>query len=130
MNKLLKAPLQEVILEIKWEMQMDSSTGFLTDPGLQLALGKFHQSIQNNFPLNIQKFTNDIPIHILGQQAIYQFWKAKGVWPVLQIGPGILIINEVEESYEWEQCFYPLLEETLGKLDQAYQGNIKYNSFK
>lgn len=129
MKKLPKAPLREVILEIKWEMQVDSSSGFLTDPGFQLALGKFHQSIQNEFPLNIQKFPNDVPIHILGQQALYQFWKAKEAWPVIQIGPGILIINEVEKSYDWEKSFYPLVEETLEKMDRAYQGNIPFNSF-
>jgi uncharacterized protein (TIGR04255 family) len=129
MNKLPKAPLQEVILEIKWELQMDSSTGFLTDPGFQLALGKFHQSIQNNFPLTVQKFPNDVPIHILGQQALHQFWKAKNEWPVIQIGPGILIMNEVEQSYDWDNSFYPLIVNTLEKLNQAYQGNIPFNSF-
>lgn len=129
MNKLPKAPLQEVILEIKWEMQVDSSSGFLTDPGFQLALGKFHQSIQKNFPLNIQKFPNDIPIHILGQQALYQFWKARDEWPVIQIGPGFLAINEIEKSYNWETGFYPLIEDILEKLHQAYQGNIPFNSF-
>lgn len=129
MKKLPKAPLQEVILEVKWEMQMDPSSGFLTDPGFQLALGKFHQSIQNDFPLNTQKFNNDIPIHILGQQTLYQFWRAKDTWPVIQIGPGISTINEVEKSYKWEKSFYPLIENTLEKLDQAYQGNMLYNSF-
>lgn len=129
MNKLPKAPLQEVILEIKWELQMDSSTGFQIDPGFQLSLGKFHQSLQEEFPMVIQKHPADIPIHILGQQVIYQFWKSKETWPVIQIGPGILTINETEKSYEWQQGFLPLLENTLNKLNRSYQDEIPFNSF-
>jgi len=116
MSKLPNAPLQEVILEVKWELSLDQSTKTFIDPGFELALGKFHNSLVENFPFAKTKVPHQIPIQMLGHQTKLQFWTGENVWPVVQLGPGILAINDTDKNYEWAKTFYPLVQKALSSL--------------
>ncbi|SMD36637.1 TIGR04255 family protein [Reichenbachiella faecimaris] len=129
MKKLPKAPLQEVILEIKWELSLDSQSKSFVDPNFNFALGKFHQSIVNDFPVKNQKIPNDIPLQMIPHQVLHQFWSSKNVWPVVQIGPGIISINDTEKNYVWEEKFHPLAESVIEKLVSAYENDIKFKEY-
>lgn len=129
MEKLPFAPLQEVILEVKWDLTFDSQIGAFTDPDFQLALGKFHSGISNRFPVVKQKVPMDVPVSLLNHQTIYQFWKGENVWPVLQIGPGVVSINDTEKNYHWEQTFYPLVKEVSETLCKAYNSELNFSGY-
>jgi len=46
MPKLPKAPLQEAIFEIRWELNVDPTTNQVIDNGFQLAQGKLSRARQ------------------------------------------------------------------------------------
>lgn len=129
MKKLPKAPLQEVILEVKWDLSIDPLSKMLTDPGFQLALGKFHYAVAKDFSVAKQKIPSAVPISTLSHQPVYQFWKAKNTWPVIQLGPGIITINDTEKNYEWDRTFFPMVKQNITRLCEAYEGNLNFSQY-
>lgn len=129
MKKLPFAPLQEVILEVKWDLTFDSQIGAFTDPDFQFALGKFHSGISNRFPVVKRKVPPDVPVSLLNHQTIYQFWKGENVWPVVQLGPGVVSINDTEKNYQWKGTFYPLVKEITEILYQAYNSELNFSGY-
>lgn len=124
-DKLPNAPLQEVIFEVRWALQPNASGKQMIDPEFSFALGKFQDLIKNDFPVKVSKFPNDVPPQILGYQTMYQFWAGKKTWPVVQMGPGILSINDTEKNYIWDDNFYPLIKNVLDNLVKAY-GKLEF----
>ena len=101
MKKLPKAPLQEVIFEVKWELSLDDQTQAFIDPGYQFGQGKFENAVAKDFPIYKSRLPADILVQMLGHKTVHQFWKGERNWPVLQLGPGILTVNATEKNYEW-----------------------------
>lgn len=128
MKKLPNAPLQEVIFEVKWDLSLDSASREMTDPGYSLALGKFHGLVAEEFPKHVSKYPSDVPITFFNHKVIHQFWKGDNQWPVIQLGPGVLTINDTDDHYEWDNNFYPLVKATLGHLLKAY-GSLSFAEY-
>lgn len=121
LGKLPKAPLQEVIFELYWD-QKTGQTGQLEDPGFDLALGVFAEKIEKEFPIH-KKTTPSV-----SSLASHQFWKGENTWPVVQIGPGMLVINDTDKNYEWEKTFSPLIETGIRNLIESYKNTPSFNS--
>lgn len=121
-EKLPNAPLQEVIFEARWGLQSDSSGKQMIDPEFSFALGKFQDLIKKDFPFRANKFPNEFPPQILTYQTMYQFWTGKQKWPVVQIGPGIISINDTDQNYVWRD-YYILVQSVLDKLLEAYDSS-------
>jgi len=116
--KLPNAPLQEVIFELRWELERHENQQY--DPDFDLAAGALHQLLKDDFSVVKKKVPANVPIEALPYQTIYQFWKGEAEWPVIQLGPGLLTVNETEENYEWESHYRPVVEDSLNKLKEAY----------
>ncbi|MCF8257912.1 MAG: TIGR04255 family protein [Flavobacteriales bacterium] len=128
MQKLPSAPLQEVITEVRWGLEYDPKAGTMTDAGFQLALGKFHGLVQDAFPIARPLHPADVPPALLANRPTHQFWTGERQWPVLQLGPGILTVNDTEANYEWQKSYLPLIRRALGHLEQAY-GQMRITEF-
>lgn len=126
MTKLTKAPLQEAIFEIRWPLQPDETGRQLVDLEYPFALGKFQDALKNDFPHHVAKFPNDIPHQLFNYQTIHQFWHQGKAWPVIQLGPGIITLNETEQNYEWEKTYLPNIKKTLWALEKSY-GQLEFN---
>lgn len=122
-NKLPNAPLQEVIFEARWELQPDASGKQMIDPEFTFALGKFQDLIKKDFPLRANKFPNEFPTQIFANQTMYQFWTGSKTWPVIQIGPGIITVNDTDLNYIWEN-YYSLVSYVLDCLLEAYGNSM------
>lgn len=127
--KLPNAPLQEVILEVKWELDRTEQNGSLTDSQYDVAVGMLKSEVKDKFPLVKNKFPEReiFPKHFFNYQVLYQYWKGEEVWPVLQLGPGIFTINDTEKNYQWEENYFPLIKDSLNWLENAYESELKYN---
>lgn len=101
MSKLQKAPLIEVIFEIRW-----NSTNKQEIDKFQLLIGSLYASLKDDYekPLNLLPDPN-IPIQALLGKAIYRSRKKNGIPVLYQLGPGILSINYVGSDYDWD-IFY------------------------
>jgi len=121
MKKLPKAPLQEVIFELRWNLDFDPATRQDLDLGFEMAQGRFQRLVEREFPFNRRLPPPGIPFVLLNHTVVHQFWRAENTYPVLQLGPGIFSQNDTESNYEWEGSFLPQLKRSLDWLAEAYQ---------
>lgn len=125
MPKLPKAPLQEVIFEIRWDLVPDAISGHSIDPGFQLAQGKLQQAIREKFPEFQRKVPHGFPDQLFNYQVVNQYWSKDRRWPVIQLGPGIFTVSDTELNYEWPVTYSPLIRESLNWIVNAYDEQLK-----
>lgn len=126
-NKLPRAPLQEVIFEILWEIEVDQ-LGQPYDANFDLAQGAFAKAIRPQFPIIKKTIPDGVPEHLFYPKTVRQFWKEKDVWPVLQIGPGMFALNDTEANYEWDKTFYPLIYFGIKHLEESYEQSLQFKA--
>lgn len=126
MNKLSKAPLQEVIFELLWDIEFNPQ-GNPFDPNFELAQGIFAKRVSDRFPERKRTLPEGIPLKIY-PKAIHQFWKGSNIWPVVQLGPGILAINDTEVNYEWGESFFPMIKSGIDDLEESYEQQLMYKN--
>lgn len=126
-EKLPNAPLQEVIFEIRWDLNINLESNREYDEGFAIALGQLAALLKTNFPHMVRKIPADFPTDLLNYSTIYQFWSGTDTWPVLQLGPGIFTVNDTDEKYCWMDTFFPLIVESTNKLFEAYNQKINLN---
>lgn len=129
--KLPNAPLQEVVFEVNWELDIDPTTNQQTDSKFDLAQGVFANTVMKaGFPI-WRRMPNaslgGIIASINNYQPLHQFWAGQNQWPVLQIGPGIMTVNDTERNYSFEGSFYSLIGSSLDILHDSYQREMKFS---
>ena len=124
MSKLKLAPLQEVIFEILWDIEIDEK-GFFYDPDFALAQGLFANELKSSFPIRKRIIPEEL-VNKLYPKTVYQFWKSDNQWPVVQIGPGILAVNDTEKNYDWEANFCNLINESMVLMEKSYNKQLTY----
>ncbi len=102
----------EAIVEIRWGKDSEP------DPGFQVIVGRLYERLQGDYPeiedLPIVQVPPAMTIHMVR----HRFRRLKGGWPLVQIGPGILTINETE-AYRWDR-FSTRVKSALVKLYEAH----------
>lgn len=88
-------PLVEAILELRW--QTVNAEG---DPHYILFVGKLYDQVKSEYPFHEQLPAAQVPIQIAGNIVQHRFRKDEGKWPLLQVGHGIITINDTE-GYSW-----------------------------
>lgn len=97
MSKLPNAPLVEVIFELKWDIKMKSD---LDD--FQYLYGDLYANLREEFPIRERLTPLEIPYDALRNIPVFRFSKNENKYPLIQIGPGVLSINTLNNFYEWE----------------------------
>ncbi len=127
-GKLPRAPLQEVIFEAHWELETDATTGQAVDKGFALALGVFAQALSEKGFVVVKRLVPEgIPPEALAHKPIFQFRHGEDRWPVVQLGCGIVTVNDTEQNYEWESAFKPLVEQVLETLTMSYRKDFTFS---
>lgn len=124
--KLPNAPLQEVIFELLWDIGFDQQGNYI-DHEFEYALGVFSKHTMMEFPIRKRTIPEGVPVKFY-PMTLHQFWKGQNVWPVVQIGPGIMAINDTEKNYTWDFEFYPLISKQVDILEEAYNNNLTYKN--
>lgn len=127
-QKLKNAPLQEVIFELFWKLPLDES-GFPYDPGIDRALGKFETEIFSEFPLYKRTIPEGLNLRIY-PKPIHQFWKGELTWPVIQIGPGLLTVNDTDINYSWKNNFQANVQMAAKALEKSYVAGLQLERVK
>ncbi len=100
-RRILKnKPLVEAIFELRWALQ-ETEEGARIDPDYQLLIGRMYDRMQNDYPFHERLPAATIPDEIAGYIVQHRFRRAEGEWPLMQIGPGIITVNDTE-NYTWE----------------------------
>lgn len=127
-HKLKDAPLQEVIFELRWKLPLDEN-GFPFDPGIERALGKFEKKACDLFPIYKRTIPEGLSLRIY-PKPIHQFWKGELVWPVIQLGPGILTLNDTDVNYSWQDNFHSNILFAVEVLKDSYVTELQLEYIK
>jgi uncharacterized protein (TIGR04255 family) len=100
-RKILKnKPLVEAIFELRWNLQ-EPAPGMKVDPHYKLLIGRLYDRLNDEYPFHEQLPAAAMPDEIAGYIVQHRFRKDKDKWPLIQIGPGIITVNDTE-GYVWE----------------------------
>ena len=98
-NKLTNKPLVEAMFELRWGL--DGAPGMAVDPYYQMLIGQLYSAIKDDFPVWERLPTAEVPESFAPYSPHHRFRVASNQWPLVQIGPGILTVNDTE-SYDWD----------------------------
>lgn len=115
-------PLIEAIFELRWRLRNPGNGLPPHDPGFRIALGRFFDRVQQEYPVAVDLPTAQIPEEMTAYTVRHQFRAAKDKWPLTQLGPGILTVNETT-GYTWS-TFRPRLLCAIDAMFEAYPSNI------
>ncbi|MCX6637038.1 MAG: TIGR04255 family protein [Acidobacteria bacterium] len=121
-HPLQNKPLVEVIFEVRWELDRGRQPGLAVDPGFRIFMGRYYDRMKDQYPHVQDLPASQVPDDMTAHTVRHQFWRAKDGWPVTQIGPGILTVNETE-GYLWES-FRPRLIDSIKALYESYPTEI------
>lgn len=99
---LKKAPILEAIFDMQWEIPQIPNTQARRDPSYPLLYGRLYDRFKKEYTV-----TEDLPsvqVHPDASPYVvrHRMRKAANEWPIAQIGPGILTVNE-GKNYSWDQ---------------------------
>jgi uncharacterized protein (TIGR04255 family) len=77
-----------------------SGPGLEADPHYKLLPGRFFDRLQQEYPEHEQLPAASVPDEMLGHLVQHRFRVAAGDWPLIQLGPGILTVNDTAK-YIW-----------------------------
>lgn len=98
MSKLPKAPLLEIILELRWKIinKQDLSR-------IQYLYGDLYAEMKDRYPFRESIVPPEIPIEILTNQPVHRYRTGPNDYPLIQVGPGIISLNTTDTKYFWEE---------------------------
>ncbi|NBB96463.1 MAG: TIGR04255 family protein [Planctomycetes bacterium] len=99
-RELKNKPLVEAICEVRWALQ-HKVPGIAIDPHYRLLLGRLYDRLSNKYPEHEQLDTANMPDEVSGHVVQHRFRVAANGWPLVQVGPGVLTINDTSK-YRWD----------------------------
>jgi len=96
---LKNKPLVEAIFELRWKLRK-IAPGTRADPHYQLLIGRLYDRLGDEYPFHEQLPAASFPDDIANYLVRHRFRKAENDWPLIQLGPGILTVNDTD-GYEW-----------------------------
>ena len=92
---LKNKPLVEAIFELKWKL-IQQDTGIYIDPHYKILIGSLYEKIKDKYPFYEQLETARMPDEIAAYLVQHRFRVKENDWPLIQIGPGIITLNDTD----------------------------------
>lgn len=118
---LKNKPLIEAIFELRWKIQSDQ-IDLPPDPNYKLLVGSMHGRFKDEYPFFEQLPTAQIPDTLAAYLVQYRFRAGETQWPIVQLGPGIITLNETA-GYRWDEDFSPRIGKTVREFFASYPGD-------
>ena len=128
MRKILKnKPLVEAIFELRWELENRAPSGIGVDPHYELLVGALHEKGKSEYSFHEKLPVSEIPNIFTPYIIHHRFRRGNGQWPLVQIGPGIIALNDTT-GYVWED-FRKRISWLVSTLFDIYpdKENLKFN---
>lgn len=122
-----KAPLIEVIAEVRWKLTpLASMPGSAFDPHYGVFADEFSATAKaKDFSFVEPLVPPGMPPEMLPNAPHLRFRKGAGTWPLYQIGPGLFTANAIRGYKGWQE-FRRILSEGLVCLGASYPLPDKY----
>ncbi|MBS1789435.1 MAG: TIGR04255 family protein [Acidobacteria bacterium] len=114
-------PLVEAIFEVQWAFSLAEEQSEI-DPGFRILLGRLYDRVRGEYPFLENLPQAQFPEEMTGRLVRHRFRTAKDGWPLVQIGPGVLSVNETQ-GYTWDG-FRPRLTRAINALFESYPTDI------
>ena len=124
--ELKNKPLVEAILEFKWKLPAQTPTGIETDPHYRLLLGRFSEKVESDYPFHEPLPTTQIPDAMVAHMAQHRFRTSQGGWPLIQVGPGLMTVNETS-GYKWSD-FKERCDKAVRSLSNAHPAKRQFKA--
>jgi uncharacterized protein (TIGR04255 family) len=120
-------PLVEAIFELRWNLQ-EPVPGMKIDPHYKLLIGRLYDKLNDEYPFHEQLPAAAMPDEIASYTVQHRFRKDKDKWSLVQVGPGIITVNDTE-GYLWEDFEKRALQavNTLFEVYPDSKNNLKVN---
>jgi uncharacterized protein (TIGR04255 family) len=92
-------PLIEAIFELRWKLEGGEEKPRV-DPDYKLLIGRLYDKISSDYPIHVELPTAQIPDAMAAYVVQHQFRVAPDDWPLVQLGPGVVTLNETSK-YRW-----------------------------
>ena len=99
MSKLPKAPLLEVIYELRWDIKSEEDL-----VKFQYLHGDIYAAQKLNYPSRELLTPANLPMALMINNPVYRF-KSNDGYPLFQLGPGILSLNTTDSTYFWDDYY-------------------------
>ncbi len=116
-RNLKNKPLVEAILELQWQLT-SVSPGVENDPNYPIVLGRFSERVEKQYPFHEPLQLAGFPDELTGHRVQHRFRVGEDRWPLLQLGPGILTVNDTG-GYEWKDFEHRCVE-AIDRFLDAY----------
>ena len=121
-HDLPNKPLVEAIFELRWALK-DQGTGLPPqDPGFRITLGRYYDAVKKEYPILVDLPSSQVPEEMTAYSVRHQFRVKENQWPLTQIGPGILTVNDTD-AYTWPD-FQSRIESVVDVIFKAYPSEI------
>lgn len=119
---LKNKPLVEAIFELGWSVADVEPTDQFWDvlPGL------YFGAVRDEYPHLENLPTSQMPVQVSLNVVRHRFRKIKDGWPLTQLGPGILTVNDTAGYTVWEG-FLPRITEAVSSLTDVYEKAEPFN---
>lgn len=121
MVELKNKPLIEAIFELRWALSSEQPPGLQTDPNYSILPGLLWDKIRSDYPERELLPTAQIPEPLAAYQVQHRFRVGPEKWPIAQLGPGILSVNQTE-GYVWPE-FGQQATKVVEALCDSYPGS-------
>lgn len=121
LRDLKNKPLVEALLEVRWALE--GPPGIAVDPAYQLLIGQLYGKLRGKFPHHVTLPSAELPPQFVPFTPQHQFRVAPDQWPLVQLGPGLLTINDTE-GYIWDD-FYDYCAFVVSSFFEAYPDHEK-----
>lgn len=88
-------PLVEAILEVKWGGEVQP------DPAYPISVGRLYERLRHEYPEIENLPVAQVPAEMTTHIVRHRFRKKQDAWPLVQIGPGVLTLNDTV-GYHWD----------------------------
>lgn len=117
-RRILKnKPLAEAIFELRWDLE-ERTPGMKIDPHYKLLIGRLYDKVSGQYPFHERLPAASIPDDMAGYIVQHRFRKGEAEWPLVQVGPGIITVNDTE-GYTWKD-FEKRIVEAVDVLFEVY----------
>ncbi|MCL5256581.1 MAG: TIGR04255 family protein [Chloroflexi bacterium] len=114
---LRNKPLVEAVFELHWALQEQPSGGKV-DPYSKILVGRVYDLVKDEYRFHEQLPAASMPDELINFVPQHRFRVGKDQWPLIQIGPGVLSVNDTE-TYGWED-FSTRISSAVNVLCQTY----------
>lgn len=115
-KNLNNKPLVEALFELRWGL--DGPPGMAVDPYYQMLVGQLFGAVRSSYPEWVRLPPAEFPEAMAPYTPHHQFRVAENKWPLIQLGPGLLTVNDTE-GYEWD-VFFSRCAEVIDALFSIY----------